>query len=89
MYVGYTGQNTTTVIKQLGKTVECVYCTEPKAMFRQCKNQPNAYNMYTDLEGILSACLCRHISFNPGAVNFYRYVFSNINAFTTVAKVDK
>ncbi len=38
-------------------TVECVYWTEPKATSRQCKNQPNAYNMYTDLEGILSACL--------------------------------
>jgi hypothetical protein len=30
-------------------TVECVYCTEPKVTCRQCKNQPNAYNMYTDL----------------------------------------
>jgi hypothetical protein len=32
--------------------VECVCWTEPKATCRQCKNQPNAYNMYTDSEGI-------------------------------------
>ncbi len=57
------------------KTVECVYCTEPKATCRQCKNQPNAYNMYTDLEGILSACLYLHVSIYPGVVNFCRYVF--------------
>jgi hypothetical protein len=70
-------------------TVECVYWTEPKATCRQCKNQPNAYNMYTDLEGILSACLHLYVSFHPGVVSFCRYVFSHINAFTTVAKVDK
>jgi hypothetical protein len=33
------------------------------------------YNMYTDLEGILSACLCLHVSFYPGVVNFRRYAF--------------
>jgi hypothetical protein len=70
-------------------TVVWAYWTEPKAMCRQCKNQPNAYNMYTDLEGILPACLYLHISFYLGVVNFYRYVFSHINAVTTVAKVDK
>ncbi len=59
-------------------TVECVYCTEPKATCRQCKNQPNAYNMYTDLEGILSACLHLHLSVYPGVVNFCRYVFSQL-----------
>jgi hypothetical protein len=55
--------------------VECVYCTEPKAMCRQCKNQPNVYNMYTDLEGFLSACLYLHISFYSGVVHFCRYAF--------------
>jgi hypothetical protein len=45
--------------------------------------------MYTDLERILSACLYLHVSFYPWVVNFYRYVFSHINAFTTVAKVDE
>jgi hypothetical protein len=63
--------------------------TETKAMFRQCKNQPNAYNMYTDLEEILSACLYLHVSFYPEVVDFCRYVFAHTNAFTTVAKVDK
>jgi hypothetical protein len=58
-----------------GKFVECVYCTEPKATCRQCKNQPNAYNMYTDLEG-MSACLYLHVSFYSGVVYFCRYVFS-------------
>ncbi len=52
--------------------VECVYCTEPKATCRQCKNQPNAYNMYTDFEGILSACLYLHVSFYSGVVHFCR-----------------
>ncbi len=47
-------------------TVECVNWTEPKATCRQCKNQPNAYNMYTDLEGILSACLYLHVTFILG-----------------------
>jgi hypothetical protein len=37
--------------------VECVYWTEPMAMCRQCKNQPNEYNMYSDLEGILARIL--------------------------------
>jgi hypothetical protein len=69
--------------------VECVYWTEPKATCRQWKNQPNAFNMNTDLEEILSACLYLHASFYPGVVNFCRYVFSLINAFTTVGKVDK
>jgi hypothetical protein len=72
-----------------GQTVECVYWTEPKATCRQCKNQPNAYNMYTDLEGILSACLHLYVSFYFGMVHFCRYVFLLINAFTTVEKVDK
>jgi hypothetical protein len=58
--------------------VECVYCTEPKATCRQCKNQPNAYNMFTDLEGILSACLHLNLIFYPGVVNFCRYVFSQL-----------
>ncbi len=53
-----------------------VYCTEPKATCRQCKNQPNAYNMYTDLEGILSACLYLHVSFNSGVVHFCRYILA-------------
>jgi hypothetical protein len=59
--------------------VECVYWTEPKATCRQCKNQPNAYNMYTNLEEILSVCLHLHVSFYPGVVNFCRKVFSHIN----------
>ncbi len=54
----------------LGTTVECVYWTEPKATCRQCKNPPNAYKMYTDLEGILSVCLYLHISFNSGVVQY-------------------
>jgi hypothetical protein len=58
------------------ESVECLYCTEPKATCRQCKYQPNAYNMYTDLEGILSACLYLHISFYSGVVHFCRYAFS-------------
>ncbi len=58
-----------------GQSVECVYCTEPKATCRQCKNQPNAYNMYTDLEGILSACLYLHVSLSSGVVYFCRYAF--------------
>jgi hypothetical protein len=53
-----------------GGSVECVYWTEPKMTCRQCKNQPNAYNMYTNLEEILSACLHLHVSFYPGVVNF-------------------
>jgi hypothetical protein len=53
--------------------VECAYWTEPKATCRQCKNQPNAYNMYTDLEGILSACLYLHVRIPLGVVNFCRY----------------
>jgi hypothetical protein len=56
--------------------VECVYCTEPKATCRQCKNQPNAYNMYTDLEGIRSACLYLHVSFYSGVVYFCRLEIS-------------
>jgi hypothetical protein len=55
--------------------VECVYWTEPKATYRQCKIQPNAYNMYIDLERILSVCLYLHVSFYPGMVNFCRYIF--------------
>ncbi len=62
--------------QERGADVECVYCTEPKATCRQCKNQPNAYNMYTDLEGILSACLYLHVSFYSGVVYFCRYAFS-------------
>jgi hypothetical protein len=54
--------------------VECVYWTEPKATSRQCKNQPNAYNMYTNVEGILSDCLYLHLSFYPMVVNFCKYV---------------
>ncbi len=60
-------------------TVECVYWTEPKATCCQCKTQPNAYNMYTNLEEILSACLHLHVSFYSGVVNFCRNVFSHIN----------
>jgi hypothetical protein len=45
--------------------------------------------MYSDLERILSACLYLHVSCYPGVVNFCRHVFSHINAFTSVAKVDK
>jgi hypothetical protein len=54
--------------------VECVYWTEPKATCRQCINPPIAYNMYTDLERILSACLYLCVSFYYGVVNFCRYV---------------
>jgi hypothetical protein len=57
------------------KTVECGYRTEPKATCCQYKNQPNPSNMYTDLEGILFACLCLHVSFYPWVVNLCRYVF--------------
>jgi hypothetical protein len=64
--------------------VECVYWTEPKATCRQCKNQPNAYNMYTDLEGILSACFYLQVSFYPGVVNICRYLFPHIVAFLKV-----
>jgi hypothetical protein len=49
-------------------TVECVYCTEPKATCRPYRNQPNAYIMYTDLDGILSACLYLRVSFYSGVV---------------------
>jgi hypothetical protein len=58
------------------ENVECVYWTEPKATCRQCKNQPNAYNMYTDLEGILSGFLYLHVSFNSGVVHFCRYILA-------------
>ncbi len=56
--------------------VECVYWTEPKVTSHQDKNQPNACNMHTDLEGILSAYLYLHVSLYPGVVNFCRYIFS-------------
>ncbi len=50
-------------------TVECVYWTEPKATCRQCKTPPTAYNMYTSLEGILSACLLFAITVEGGPRN--------------------
>ncbi len=62
------------------KTVECVYWTEPKATCRQYKNQPNAYNMYTYLEGILSACLCLHVSFYTGWSIFVDMYFHTVLA---------
>ncbi len=65
-------------------TVESVYWTEPKATCRQCKNQPNAYNMYTDLEGILSACLYLCVSFYSGVVNFCRYLSVCLPAYLFV-----
>ncbi len=68
--------NITVITAIMVITVECVYCTEHKATCRQCKNQPNAYNMYTDLEGILSACLYVHVSFHSGVVYICRYAFS-------------
>jgi hypothetical protein len=52
--------------------VECVYWTEPKATCRPYKSRPNAYDMYTDLEEILSACLCICVIFSPGVVNICR-----------------
>ncbi len=52
--------------------VECVYWTEPKATCRPYKSRPNAYNMYTDLEEILCACLCICVIFSPGVVNICR-----------------
>jgi hypothetical protein len=55
-----------------GSPIEC----GPKATCQHCKSYPNAYNMNTDLEGILSSCLRLYLSFSPGMVNFYRYVFS-------------
>ncbi len=40
------------------------------------KKQLNACNMYTDWEGIMSACLCLSVSVSSGMVSFIRYVFS-------------
>ncbi len=56
-------------------TIEYVYWTEPKATCRR--------------EGILFAFLYLYISFYRRVVNFCRNVFSHIDHFITVAKVDK